>query len=112
MQIKPITAAAGALACMLLGYASISAGAPDRSGAAVTNGDHSPRFGELVIVAAMSDEKAGMRIGQEHMANTEKPAAAVSVRNSRPKMDHHKDARACLEAVNNKAVIKCANKYR
>ncbi len=99
MQIKPIIATAGALACMLLGYASISAGAADRSG-------------EKVMLAAMSDEKAGIKIGREHMANTEKPAAAVSVRNSRPKTDHHKDARACLEAVNNKAVIKCANKYR
>ena len=38
--------------------------------------------------------------------------ATVSVRNTRPKMDLHKDARACLEAANNKAVIKCANKYR
>ena len=49
---------------------------------------------------------------QEDTAHTENSAATVSVRNTRPKMDLHKDARACLEAANNKAVIKCANKYR
>lgn len=49
---------------------------------------------------------------QDATMKTETPAATVSVRNTRPKVDRHKDARACLDAVDNKAIIKCANKYR
>jgi len=119
MQIKSIAVAAGALACMVLAYSIFAAGARDVSGAASSD-DRTAMPGEMVRLAAMSEEKAGLKTGQasqglpaqQDMANAEKPAAAVSVRNTRPKMDRHKDARACLEAANNKAVIKCANRYR
>jgi len=46
------------------------------------------------------------------MAQPSKPDAPVAVRNTRPKTDRHRDARACLDAGNNAAIIKCANKYR
>jgi hypothetical protein len=82
MQIKLIVAAAGSFIVMLLGS-----------------------------TAGAADMDAG-QAAQDEMMKSENPAATVTVRNTRPKVDRHKDARACLEAANNKAVIKCANKYR
>lgn len=45
-------------------------------------------------------------------AADEKPAAAVTTRNTRPKNDPHKDARACLNAGTSEAIIRCTQKYR
>jgi len=91
MQIKPILAAAAAVTCMSLQWTAIAADVPNPSG-------------ENSSLQAMADDQAG---GQ-HM----KPAATVSVRNTRPRTDGHKDVRACLDAGKNDAIIKCANKYR
>ena len=99
MQIKPIIAAAGALACLLLQAAAIAADAANPSG-------------EAVILQAMAEDQADSEAGKRHMTKMEKPATTVSVRNTRPKTEHHKDARACLDLGKNEAVIKCANKYR
>ena len=45
-------------------------------------------------------------------ADSTKAKRKVAVRNSRPRDDHHKDARACLKAGTNEAVIRCSRKYR
>lgn len=86
MQIKSIIAAACALACLFLEATAIAADAPTPS------------------VNAASE--------QQDMTKAGKPAATVSIRNTRPHSERHKDARACLDAGKNQAIIKCANKYR
>ena len=98
MQIKPIFAAASLIACMLPEWTGTAAGAPNPPS-------------EMLIIA-MTEDKADAKAGEQHMTETRKAATTVSVRNTRPKVDRHKDARACLDAKKNEAVIKCANKYR
>ena len=97
MQIKPIIAAAG-IACMLPEWTAIAADAPNPP--------------SEILIIAMAEDMAEAKAGEQHMTEIAKPATTVSVRNTRPKVDHHKDARACLDAKKNEAVIKCANKYR
>ncbi|HEX7955017.1 MAG TPA: hypothetical protein VF523_18295 [Burkholderiales bacterium] len=87
MHIKPYVAAIGAVVVMLAG---------STAGAADMDSEQAPQAAPA----------------QDDMMKTGKPAATATVRNTRPKVDRHKDARACLEMANNKAVIKCANKYR
>ena len=48
-------------------------------------------------------------------AKAEEMSAArttVLVRNTRPQVDRHKDARACLKAGSNEAIARCSRKYR
>ncbi|MBI3529013.1 MAG: hypothetical protein HY067_13720 [Betaproteobacteria bacterium] len=48
-------------------------------------------------------------------AKAEEMSAAkttVLVRNTRPQVDRHKDARTCLKAGSNEAIIRCTRKYR
>jgi len=70
------------------------------------------------IVAAMTilaclllESTAFAASGERNTTATKKPTATVKVRNTRPAADHHKDARACLDAKKNETIIKCANKY-
>ena len=112
MQIKPIVATAGAIACVLLEWTAIAADAPNPSGDAVNYGGRMARAGEIFILQAMAEDKADAKTDEQHMTKTGKPAATVSVRNTRPRSDRHKDARSCLNAGNNAAIIKCAQKYR
>lgn len=104
MQIKPIIATAAALACLLPVWTAIAANTPNPSSDAMPEETPAGTTGQAPQV--MPEEQPMTKMEME------KPAAAVKMRNTRPKKDRHKDARACLEAVNNKAVIKCANKYR
>ena len=87
MQIKPILAAVGAVACMSHEWTAVAADAPHPSG-------------ENSSLQAMADDKAGAKTEERDM----KPAATVSVRNTRPRTDHHKDVRACLDAGKNEAI--------
>jgi hypothetical protein len=75
-------------------------------------------------IAAMSEDKVNATAEKDPEAKSSgeamtaeptassKPQAPLAVRNMRPKADRHKDARVCLEAGKNEAIIKCANKYR
>ena len=117
MQIKSIITAAGALARLMSGWAAVAANAPIASGAALNLDSRIARAGEIVTLAAMSEDKPEANTGQalppeQDMANTGKAPATTSIRNTRPKIDRHRDARACLNEANTKAIIKCANKYR
>lgn len=117
MQIKPIITAAAALACLISGWASVAANAAIASDAALNLDGRITRTGEILTMAAMSEDKAEAKTGQadpaeQDMANTGKAPATTSMRNTRPKIDRHKDARACLNEANIRAIIKCANKYR
>jgi hypothetical protein len=117
MQIKSIITAAGALACLMSGWAVVAANAPIASGAALNLDSRTTRAGEILTMAAMSEDKADAKTGQadaaeQEMANTGNAPATTSIRNTRPKIDRHKDARVCLNDANTKAIIKCANKYR
>jgi hypothetical protein len=137
MQIKSIIATVGAFACMLPVYATIAADAPNASGAGLNGEHYAAQSSEIFMAAAMSEENAGMKTGpaqtadpeqapatakmepapqtipaQQNMSNAEQSAATVSIRSTRPKVDRHRDARACLDLGDNKAIIKCANKYR
>lgn len=120
MQIKPVIAAAGVIASMLLNLSAIAAGAPKPSGDAMNYDGQVASTGEIFILQAMAEDEADAKTGkaleakaeEQRMQKSGKPAPTVSVRNTRPKTDHHKDARACLDARNNEAIIKCAGKYR
>jgi hypothetical protein len=117
MQIKPIIAAAGALACLISGWAAVAANVPNATGAALNREGRKAKAGEILTLAAMSEDKTDAKAGQagpagQNMANGGKVPAIKSVRNTRPKRDRHKDARACLDKTDNKAIIKCAHKYR
>ena len=119
MQIKPVIAAAGVIASMLLNFTAIAAGAPKPSGDAMNYDGQVASTGEIFILQAMAEDEADAKTGkaleakaeEQRMQKSGKPAPTVSVRNTRPKTDHHKDARACLDAHNNEAIIKCAGKY-
>jgi hypothetical protein len=82
MQIKFFLAAVGTLACLSGGIFSFQAMAEDT------------------------------KFEEEGMAKNSKRDITVSVRNTRPATDRHKDARRCLDAGKNEAISKCANKYR
>lgn len=82
MQIKFFIGAVGTLACLSGGLLSLQAIAEDS------------------------------KFGEDGMAKNSKRDITVSVRNTRPATDRHKDARRCLDAGKNEAISKCANKYR
>jgi hypothetical protein len=97
MQIKSIVAAAVAAACMLTSMAGSAAMSEDKVNATTEKDPEARSSGEPMTV--------------EPMAQTSK-SALQTIRNTRPKADRHRDARACLEAGKNEAIIRCANKYR
>ena len=82
MQIKLILATVGTVACLSSAIFSVQAIA----------------------------EKS--KFSEDGMAKNSKRDIEVSVRNTRPAKDHHKDARKCLDGDKNEAIIKCAQKYR
>ena len=97
MQIKSIVAAAVAAACMLTSMAGSAAMSEDKVNATTEKDPEARSSGEPMTA--------------EPMAQTSK-SALQAIRNTRPKADRHRDARACLEAGKNEAIIRCANKYR
>jgi hypothetical protein len=115
MQIKSILAAAVAIAFMIQTLTVIAA-------------QDSRKASEIFIVQAnavdMPETKTGgtAEVKSEDvpeatsdvqpMTKSQKPVTTASVRNTRPRTDRHKDARACLDARNNEAIIRCAEKYR
>ena len=119
MQIKPVISAAGVVASMLLSLTAIPASAPKPPGDAMNYDGQIASTGEIFILQAMAEDEADAKSGkalearaeEQHMQKSGKPAPTKSVRNTRPKTDHHKDARACLDAGKNEAIVKCANKY-
>ncbi len=92
MQIKPFIAAAGAIAWLFMIGSALAQDTP--AATAEPSAEDTP--------SAMSDPEAA--------PSMEIPEARL--RNTRPKVERHRDARACLEAGDNSAIIKCANKYR
>jgi len=111
MQIKSILAAAVAIAFMIQGWTAIAA-------------QDSRNLSEIFILQAkagdMPETKTEVKSEDapeatsdgQPMTKPQKPVTTVSVRNTRPRTDRHKDARACLNAGNNGRIIRCAEKYR
>jgi len=93
MQIKPIITAASVIALMLIGYPALAADAAKQSGAAI-------------------EQDPEARLSDRHAMKAGRPGANIAVHNSRPRTDHHQDARKCLNAGNNAAISSCAHKYR
>ncbi len=165
MQIKPIMAATGVLACALLAWPPLVLVAPNAFGAAVnddgqiaaagdifslqaTEADDDDEPDEVAENAELAQDEGEEIAGDEAAAETEvdavndtdtkgedevnatadeveeviiplpqvtqipKPATTVSNRKPRPQTKRHKDARACLNAGDNQAIIRCAEKYR
>jgi hypothetical protein len=114
MSIKPTIAAAGTVAWLLLygpAFAEDAADAPEMQsdGQAVETVD--------ISATAAADEPAVAPAPQPapepmDMAEPERPAASVILRTGAARGKGHRDARACLEAADNAAIIKCAEKYR
>jgi hypothetical protein len=117
MPIKSILAAAVALAFMIQGST------------AIVSAEEIAGTGDGFVMQAkaedMSEAKTGTKTEvksedvpetaaeeQQPITKTRKAIAAVAVRNTRPRTDPHRDARACLGAGNNEAIIRCAEKYR
>ena len=120
MQIKPIIAAAGVIACILLQWPAIAAGAPNPSGAAMNYDHESEAVGDKFLSQATVEDES---IPTTEIAPVAKPEAQtipttvapvenVVIRGGRPRVERHRDARACLNAGNNVAIIKCAEKFR
>ena len=65
--------------------------------------------GAIFGVQAIAEDT---KFSEDGVAKNSKRDIAVSVRNTRPANDHHRDARKCLDGDKNEAVIKCAQKYR
>lgn len=111
MQIKSILAAAVAIAFMIQGWTAIAA-------------QDGRNLSEIFILQAktgdMPETKTEVKSEDvpeatsdgQPMTKPQKPVTAVSVRNTRPRTDRHKDARVCLDAGNNERIIRCAEKYR
>jgi len=117
MQIKPVIVATVALAWLITGWTAIAANAANATGAASNHDGRAAKASEILTLAATSGDKADAKTGQadpaeQDMTNAQRPPATTPVRNTRPKIDRHKDARACLDKADNKAIIKCANRYR
>ncbi len=120
MQIKPIIAAAVAIACIFLGWPAIAAGAPNPSGAAVNHDRESAAAGDTFVSQATIEEESiptteiapTANPGEQTIPTTAKPVENVVIQSGRPRVERHRDARACLAAGNNVAIIKCAEKFR
>jgi hypothetical protein len=65
----------------------------------------------MTILACLLLESTAIAASGEQNTAAKKPTTTGKVRNTRPAADHHKDARACLDAKKNETIIKCANKY-
>ena len=112
MQIKSILAAAVAIAFMIQGWTAIAAAQDSRNASEIfilqaKAGD----MPETKTEVKSEDVPEATSDGQP-MTKPQKPVTTVSVRNTRPRTDRHKDARACLDAGNNEKIIRCAEKYR
>jgi hypothetical protein len=167
MKTKPIMAAAGAIACIILAWSPIAAGVPNAPGTAVNHDDQIATAGKHFILqaaaedddietieidagataeddtdetpengtgqtaaddavettgidaGAMAEDEANTQTGETSDTNamepqmaTPKPVVTVQNRNTRLRTDPRADARACLDAGDNLAIIKCAEKYR
>lgn len=111
MQIKSLLTAAVAVAWIVPGYFA---------NAAI---EHEQDAGAIFALQAATAENPEAKPAemnapeteQEAKTGTEKQAAvqtAMPVRSTRPRNYSHKDARACLDAGDNAAIIRCAEKYR
>jgi hypothetical protein len=119
MPIKPIIAAASTVAWLLLSGPVFAEDAPDAS--EMQSDGQSVETVETVDIsataAASADEPAAAPAPQPapqamDMADPERPAAKVILRTGAARGKGQRDARACLEATDNAAIIKCAEKYR
>jgi hypothetical protein len=99
MQIKPILAAAVAAAFMASASAAFAA-------------DEAPEMKTETKAEVKSEDVVEGKTEEQPLQKARKVDTTVSVRSTRPQNEPHKDARACLDAGNNEAVIKCAEKYR
>ena len=96
MQIKSILAAAVVMAFMIHGWSAIAASHDSGSASEI----------------AIAQAKAGDMTDGPLMTKPMRKTATVSIRNTRPQTDAHKDARGCLNAGKNESIIRCAQKYR
>jgi hypothetical protein len=116
MQIKSILAAAVAIAFMIQGWTAIAAAQDSLNASEIfilqaKAGDMPETNTEGKAEVNSEDVPEAASEGQP-MTKPQKPVTTVAVRNTRPRTDRHKDARACLDAGNNESIIRCAEKYR
>jgi hypothetical protein len=126
MQSTSILAAAVAIACVLPGWTAIAADAPMPSGVVAAQDGRTTSETFILqakieeISEAKTEEKTEVKTEEapegdseeKQMTRTQTSDTDVSVRNTRPRTDPHGDARACLNAGNNQAIIRCTEKYR
>jgi hypothetical protein len=115
MQIKSILAAAAAIAFMIQAWTAIAAqdsrNASEKFILQARAGDM-PETNTRGEAEVNSEDAAEATSDTPSMTESGKSVATVSVRSTRPQNDPHKDARVCLNAGNNDAIIRCAEKYR
>jgi hypothetical protein len=116
MQIKSILAAAVAIAFMIQGWTAVAAAHDSRNASEIftlqARAADVPEEKVEPKAAVKSEGDPEAKSGGRSMTKPRKQVATVSVRNARPPTDRHKDARACLDAGKNEAIIRCAEKYR
>lgn len=111
MQIKSILAAAVAIAFVIQGWTAIAAQDSRNASKIFILQAKAGDMPETKTEVKSEDIPEATSDGQP-TTKPQKPVTTASVRNTRPRTDHHKDARACLDTGNNESIIRCAEKYR
>ena len=108
MQIRSIPATLVAFAFVLASGVSIAA---EQNSSNSTNTDENFEAKTAAKAEVRSRDVADAAPKAESSRKTAKPTRTTSVRNTRPQVDGHKDARACLKAGSSEAIIRCSQKY-
>ena len=109
MQIRSMPAAAVACAFLLAGGAAFAA---EQDKSKSTKADENFEAKTAGKAEVRSRDVADAAPEAQSTMKATKPMRTVTVRNTRPPGDRHKDARACLNAGTNEAIIRCSRKYR
>ncbi len=108
MQIKSISTTLVAFAFLLAGGVAIAA---EQNSSNSTRADENFEAKTAAKAEVRSRDVADAAPQAESSMKTTKPTRTISVRNTRPQVDGHRDARACLKAGNSEAIIRCSQKY-
>jgi len=109
MQINSIPAVAIAFALLLVSVGAIAA---EQNNPKSTKADDTFEAKTAGKPEVRSRDVADPAAEAESSTKATKSTRTVKVRNTRPQVDHHKDARECLKAGSSEAIARCSRKYR
>ena len=112
MQIKSTLAAAVAITFMIQAWTAGAADQDSRDASEIFILQERTEDMPKAKTEVKSEDVPEDATGEQPMTKPRKQMKPVSVRNTRPQKDAHKDARTCLKARKNELIIRCAQKYR